>query len=134
MKISRLKLSEAIGIRTITEFDPQLLAKEIAAYLLSEGRIDELDSLIRDIIEFRASRGILEVSVDSAHDLNNELKDEVMRLAKSYRPDSKKIIVTEQTDKSLIGGIKLSLANQQLDLSIRAKLNQFKQLTNAGKA
>jgi F0F1-type ATP synthase delta subunit len=33
----------------------------------------------------------------------------------------------------VIGGVRLSLANQQLDLSVESKLNKFKQLTAAGK-
>jgi len=134
MKVSRLKIAEVIGKRTLGVYEPKKLAREIAAYLLSDGRVDELDSLIRDIIAYRASQGILEVRLTSAHQLSNQLKTEVKRLVRSYKPATKTVILSEITDKQLIGGIKLGLANLQLDLSLRAKLNRFKQLTNAGKA
>jgi F0F1-type ATP synthase delta subunit len=40
--------------------------------------------------------------------------------------------VTEVLDPEVLGGVRLSLANQQLDLSVEAKLNKFKQLTLTG--
>lgn len=134
MKISRLKIAEAIGARTLKNFEPEKLAKEIAAYLLSEGRVSELDSLIRDIIDYRARHGVLEVSVGTSHELDAQLTGEVRKLVKAYKPDAKAIILDQYHDSQLIGGVKLGLANEQLDLSLRAKLNRFKQLTNPGKA
>jgi len=41
--------------------------------------------------------------------------------------------VTEVADPAIIGGVQIALADQQLDLSVEAKLNKFKQLTSAGK-
>ncbi len=133
MSVSRLKIAEVIGDKTLKE-DIKDLALEVAAYLLSKGRVDELDSLVRDIIAYRADHGILEVTAISAHELTNNLNDDIKKLAKVFRPKSDKIIISDQLDPSLIGGVKLRLANQQLDLSIRAKLNKFKQMTNVGKA
>ena len=134
MSVSRIKIAEVIGDQTLKTFDSKKLAKQIAAYLLAEGRVDELDSLVRDIIDYRAKYGILEVTSFSAHELTSQLKTQIEKLARSYRSDAKKIILNESLDKQLIGGVKLRLANDQLDLTIRAKLNRFRQLTNEGKA
>ena len=57
----------------------------------------------------------------------------MLKRSSALYPDAKKIIVTEVHDPEIIGGVKLSLANQQLDMSVEAKLNKFKQLTTAGK-
>jgi F0F1-type ATP synthase delta subunit len=132
--ISRVKIAEVIGEQTLAGFDSKKLAEQIAAYLLSEGRVDELDSLVRDIIDYRAQHGILEVTSFCAHELTDQLKSEIEKLAQSYGRDIKKVILNERNDKQLIGGVKLRLANEQLDLTIRAKLNRFKQMTNQGKA
>ena len=48
-------------------------------------------------------------------------------------PNTKKIIVTHVIDPGVIGGVRLNFANKQLDLSAKAKLNRFRQLTMAGK-
>jgi len=37
--------------------------------------------------------------------------------------------MSERIDPDVIGGIRLELANQQLDVSIRSRLNKFIQLT-----
>ena len=44
-------------------------------------------------------------------------------------PNAKQIIITPEQDAKAVGGIRLELANQQLDLTVRGKLNLFKQLT-----
>jgi F0F1-type ATP synthase delta subunit len=130
MKVSRLKIAEVISHKTLKSYDPKELAQEVAAYLLETGRVDELDSLIRDIVAYRGEKGLLEVSVESAHELDDSLRSEVNKLVKTLSPKVTKITLDETVTPSLIGGLKLNLANRQLDLSLRAKLNRFKQLTN----
>jgi len=130
MSVSRLKIAEVIAEKTMAGQDLKMLAREVAVYLLSEGRIDELDSLIRDIIDYRAERGLVEVNVQSAHGLNDELRGEVKQLVSELSPgQTKSIRLDETVSPSLIGGLKLNIANRQLDMSLRAKLNRFKQLT-----
>jgi F0F1-type ATP synthase delta subunit len=129
MKVSRLKIARVISNETLKQFDSKKLAKEIAAYLLSEDRIDELDSVIRDVVAYRAEAGLVEANVSSAHDLDALLKKEVSQLVRTIKPQAKQVVINVEKSPSLIGGIKMNLANEQLDLSIRAKLNQFKQAT-----
>jgi F-type H+-transporting ATPase subunit delta len=108
-------------------------AKEIAAYLLSEGRIGEVDSLLRDVQAEWAEQGYVEVLARTAHSITDDEKEEIKRQVGVLYPAAKQIVVTEVADPQVIGGVRLSLANQQLDLSVEAKLNKFKQLTAAGK-
>lgn len=134
MKAPRTRLASTIADRTLNKSgNTQQLATEIAAYLMSEGRVSELDSILRDVQVDWAQAGYVEVVARSSHPLAAAVKADITkRVAKLY-PEAKKIIVTEVLDPSVIGGVRLSLANQQLDLSIEAKLNKFKQLTTAGK-
>ena len=109
------------------------LAKETAAYLISERRTNELESLLRDLEQFQADeKGIVEVTARTVHPLNAAERSEVTRTIKSAYPAAKQVIITEQLDDNVLGGIRLELANQQLDLSARAQLNRFKQLTAVG--
>jgi F0F1-type ATP synthase delta subunit len=100
--------------------------------LLSEGRAQELNSVLRDVQVDWAESGYVEVLAASAHPLTTAVRADIERQVKTLYPNAKQIVVTEVPDPDVIGGVRLSLANQQLDLSVEAKLNKFKQLT-AGK-
>lgn len=107
------------------------LSREIAAYLLAEHRTTELDSLLRDIMQYRADSGTVEVIAASAHELTMKVQRDIEAQVRTLYPAAKKIIISEEHDPNIIGGVKIELANQQLDLSVRSKLNRFKQLTEA---
>jgi F0F1-type ATP synthase delta subunit len=131
VKTSRSILAKIIADKT-KSMPEHKLAKEVAAYMLSEGRINELDALLRDIMAIRADNGLVEASVVSAHSLNAALTSQVSKLIKKLSPGAKKIIINQQTDPEIIGGLKISTPNQQLDISLKGKLNRFKQLVNEG--
>lgn len=133
MKQARSKIAGTIANRTLKQGSSKKLSREIAAYLMSEGRVSELDSVMRDVQSDWAAAGIVEVTAASAHPLTAAVKATITRQVKSIYPNAKQIIITESHDPEVIGGVRLSLPNQQLDLSVEAKLNKFKQLTTAGK-
>lgn len=132
MKVSRLRLASVIADRLAANpAKEQQLSQEIAAFLLAEGRVDELDSLIRDIMQYRADRGTVEVVTTNAHPLTDKVKTDIKSVISQLFPATKQIIISEVIDQNIIGGVRLELANSQLDLSVRSKLNRFKQLTTA---
>ena len=133
MKTPRTDISKTISDRTLKGGSLDELSREVAAYLLKERRVNELDSLMRDVQADRAEAGIVEVIASSAHALDAGTKADIAKQIKAIYPSAKQIIVTEAHDSGIIGGVRLSLANQQLDLSVEAKLNKFKQLTATGK-
>jgi len=129
MKASRTKLASTIADRSLKGESGDKLAQEVAAYLLSEGRVSELNSVLRDVQADWAQQGYVEVLAASAHELSSDVKASITRQVKALYPNAKQIVVTEVHDPAVVGGVRLSLANQQLDLSVEAKLNKFKQLT-----
>ena|SRR5665213_653718 len=133
MKVPRTKLAQAIADRTLKTGASKGLSREVAAYLLSERRVNELDSVLRDVQADWAAAGFVEVIASSAHPLTAAAKADITRQVKRLYPAAKRIIVTEVHDPAIIGGVRLNVANRQLDLSVEAKLNMFKQLTTTGK-
>jgi F0F1-type ATP synthase delta subunit len=135
MKTPRTRIASTIADRTLNSKQSgrsdaaKSLAKEIAAYLLTEKRVGELESVLRDVQLDWANNGYVEVLASSAHPLTADVKKQIETQVKRLYPDARQIVVTEVPDPAVIGGVRLSLANQQLDLSVRAKLNKFKQLT-----
>ncbi len=132
MKTPRSDIARVIADRLSKE-SPKKLARQIAAYLIVEHRSLEIDSLMRDVIKVRARQGLVEAEVSSAHLLNERLERQITKVVKDLRPNAKKVILDTQLDQSLIGGLRLNVINQRLDLSLRAKLNRFKQLTIQGR-
>ncbi len=132
-KIPRNRVASVIAQRSLDRVPAKRLAEEIAAYLLLERRTSEQESLLRDVLQYRADHGFVEVLATSAHALTAGARSDIRVRIKTLYPAAKQIIISEQLDVTQIGGIRLELANQQFDATIRTKLNHFKQLTAAGK-
>jgi F0F1-type ATP synthase delta subunit len=133
MAIARHIVAATLAKQSLGQVNAPAFAQEIAAYLLTEHRTSELESLIRDIMQYRADHGIVEVIATSAHPLTPAISKDIEVEARRVFVDAKKIIISPVHDETVIGGVKLVLANQQLDLSVQGKLNRFKQLTATGK-
>ena len=125
MKQSRRLLAEAIGSKTLDHADLKSVAIEVAAYLLEEGRVAELEPLMRDIIAYRADHGMVEADVESAHQLDERAINDVKDILKEYYPDAKQITVSTRVNPEVIGGIRVTMPHQQLDLTVRSKLSAF---------
>lgn len=132
MKTPRTRIASAIADHTLKSGASDEYVREVAAYLLHERRVGDLNSLMRDVQENWAQAGHVEVLAASAHPLSDEVRATIQTQVQALYPAATQVIVTEVHDPKVIGGVRLRLANQQLDLSVEAKLNKFKQLT-AGK-
>ncbi|MCW1907747.1 MAG: F0F1 ATP synthase subunit delta [Candidatus Saccharibacteria bacterium] len=129
MKQSRHLLAQAVADKTLHIKDMKQLSREVAAYLLHEGLVDELDSLLRDVIAIRAEHGLVEAEAVSAHQLSDADLNDVRAILKEYYPHAKQVTVHQRLDANLVGGIKLVMPHQQLDESVRASISKFKSLT-----
>src|SRR5574338_1177320 len=96
--ISRRHLAEVIGERTLHLRDDKLLAREVAAYLLDTGQTDDLDSLIRDIMEYRAEHGIVEATAVSAHEISQTSVKDLEAILQREHPKAKTVHVITQID------------------------------------
>ncbi len=133
MSTKRQQLAEVIGQRTMHASNTKELVREVAAYILSENLTAQFESLMRDIMQYRAEHGIIEAVAVSAHELGDEVHREIKQLLQTELPHAKSILVRGKHDDSVIGGVRVELPNQQLDLTIRRKLATFKRLTIGAK-
>ncbi len=129
--IDRRQLAEAIAERTMHIKNIAQLKREVAAYLLAEHRTHDIDSLIRDIVAYRAEHGLIEATAISAYPLTAQVRKEVMQELKVEYPHAKSIVINEKIDPGVIGGVRIEAVNEQLDLTVRSKLNTLKRLTAA---
>ena len=129
MKTSISSLSSIISKKTISGGQSKDLPKEIAAYLLDNGRTGELSSLLRSVQEDWANDGRVEATVVSAFKVSKTTEADIKAELKKIYPSAKSITLLYEIDTKLVGGLKISTANYQMDLSMLSKLSKFKQLT-----
>jgi F0F1-type ATP synthase delta subunit len=127
--ISRRHLAEVIGERTLHVRESKKLAREVAAYLLDTHHTADLESLLRDVMEYRARHGVVEATAVSAHELTDAVIQDIERILKQEYPNAKQVRVVTKLDPSVVGGVRVELANEQLDLTVRDRLDTFKRLT-----
>lgn len=126
--ISRRHLAEVVAERTMHVRDSRKLAQEVAAYLLDTHHTYEIESLIRDVMEYRARHGIVEAVAVSAHELNRDVIRDIEAILKKQYPHAKHVHVSSRIDENVVGGVRVELANEQLDLTVREKIDTFKRL------
>jgi len=133
MKASRIKIAQVVGEACTNQSPNPKFIKEVAAYLLITKREKELSSIMRDVIIYRAERGVVEANVISAFPISEKVKTDIKLKIKKLYPRAKAIVMTDQINKSVVSGIKVELPNKFIDLTVETKLNRFKQLTTQGK-
>jgi F0F1-type ATP synthase delta subunit len=129
MSKSRVKLASFIADETLKGGASKNFTKAVAAYLLETGDIDDLSSIIRDVQAVWAENGRVEVIASTAHDLDEVARQEIKQAVMSVYPNAKQVIINEVQDDQVLGGVKLNLADTQLDLTAESKLKQFRHLT-----
>lgn len=127
-KVTRKELASVIGKKTFGIKDQKKLVEAIASYIVTENQSIDLDLLTRDIMQYRLEQGYVEAVAVSAHELDEVVLKDITNLLKEHFPDSKSIVVSQRQDESLVGGVRIDLPMESLDLSVRSKLNMFKRL------
>ena len=133
MTYTRHNLSTVIGKKTLNITDRKALVNEIAAYLLEENLTADLDSIMRDVMQYRLENGIVEAVVVSAHELSAVDMKDIEELLKAEYPTAKSYVIDQRYDPDVIGGVKIDLPGAQLDLTVFEKLSVFKRHAVAGK-
>ncbi len=98
------------------------VATEIASVLLDERRTRDVAAVLRAVERELESRGKVQVTVTSAHEVSEAVKIRLAELMGVENPVFETVI-----DKSVIGGVKAQAGEQQIDLTARARINKFKQ-------
>lgn len=125
---SRSKLVDYIVDALGSGIDASKLANEVAAYLIDSGKVNELDSVMRDAKDLRARKsGIVEVDIKTAHDINDATVKQIEMIARQQYPQSKKVTLNKIHDESVVAGASLSLPHSSFDVTVRAKLNRLKE-------
>lgn len=99
--------------------------KTLAAYLLETKRAGEADLIVNDIEhELYQQDGRLLVNVTSARPLVADVRAGLTKLL-AARTKARQVLLTEEVDPSLLGGLVARTADAEWDASVRTKLNRL---------
>lgn len=121
-KLSRRKIAntwadELMAGRDITE--------KVAAYLVEERRVDEADLIVCDTEAALAERGVVVADITSASAVNDTTRHALEKFLAATM-NAKSVMYREQIDPHVLGGVRVEAAGQQLDATLRTRLNQLK--------
>lgn len=125
-KVSRRVLARVVATKLLSEpARRNHWLQALAAFLLEHKMVDDADLVLNDIAhEIFAQSGELLVDVTSARPLTDAVRKELAHYLKQAT-DARQVVLTEHTDKSLIGGFTARTPDQELDTSIRTQLQQL---------
>lgn len=127
-KISRRQLAGVLN-NMLQDGQPiKKIIEQAAAYLLLERRTKELPSLVRDIMAIRAESGIVEATAISARELQGKIRTELEKLIKENYPNAIKVLLHEELDPAVIGGVRVTAPGLQLDLTVQNRLKSLTQV------
>lgn len=93
--------------------------------LIDKGRIYYLEEILDAYVEMADEKlGIVRAVVSSARPLNQKQMDEIQKALEKKL--SKKVILTNRTDTSLIAGIKVSVGNNVTDITMATKIETMR--------
>lgn len=100
--------------------------KELASLILENRLHGQLDEILADVAkEYSKKHGIVEAEARSAFPLSETLRKELTERVKQST-GAQKVILHEEIDKSLLGGVIISAPDMELDLSLKTKLAKLR--------
>ncbi len=100
--------------------------KELASLLLEYRLHSQIDEILADIAaEYARVHGVVEAEARTVFPLSEELKHTLSERVKAST-GAKKVILHEEIDKSLLGGVVIYAPDMQLDLSLKTKLARLR--------
>ena len=118
-RTSRRRLAEYVAERLLAD-DVSVIA-ELAALIITERREREIELIVRDIEDSLARRGVLVATVETATQLTDSVRAEIVKLL-----DASEVKLREIVAQELIGGVRVRTPGAVLDGTIVQKLHTLK--------
>lgn len=126
ISFSRRQLARYAVNQLIDGQSHQNISKRLASVLVAGKKQNEAGLLIDDIAQELEDRGLLASAViTSAHPITASLRKEMAgQIKKAARVDE--VVINEEIDKEVIGGVRVETANHAWDNTISRRLADIK--------
>ena len=128
MKINPKQYAQSLyeSLTGKSEEETQKILHNFAAVLAKDGLLSREEEIITAFVEiWNQENGELSASISSAHQLADNSREAITNYLKN-RTGAKKIVLTEEIDKSLLGGFVLKYESRILDGSLKSGLENLK--------
>ena len=122
VKLSRRKISKYIAGQLLDGKDSKKPVRQLAAFLIDSGRVNESDHIARDIEMELASKGHLVAKVTTAGSFSESLQSFIKKQLLVSEKVAK-VELSHQKDESVIGGIRIDMPGKRLDQTVSKKLS-----------
>ncbi|HSX29017.1 MAG TPA: F0F1 ATP synthase subunit delta [Candidatus Saccharimonadales bacterium] len=128
-KVSRRVLARTVAAKLLAEPDKKAhWLQALAAYVVEHNMAEDTDLLVNDIAhELYDQGGLLLVSVTSARDLSDGIREDLTRTLQAAT-GADTVELSEHVNPDLLGGLIAKTPDAQLDASVRTKLKQLASL------
>lgn len=125
MKFNKTDLAQGFVAR-LDSVGLKPAVRELAGLLIEQRLHSQLDEILTEVArEYARVHGIVEAQARTAFPLSSELKKELAGHVKQST-GAKEVILSEEIDKSLLGGVVVSAPDMELDLSLKTKLARLR--------
>lgn len=125
MALSRTDVASGFVAR-LDKVGAKKATKELAALIVDQRLHGQVEDILVDISkEYARVHGVIDAEARTAYPLSDTLKKELIERVKQST-GARSVILHEEIDKSLLGGVIVSASDMELDLSLRAKLAKLK--------
>jgi len=126
--VSRRQLAVYAANKLLSGEKMSLIAEELAAALLASRRSGQAELLAQDIAFELERRGkIANASITSAYELRQQLRSQIESFVKKAAKVDQ-VIINQNIDKSVIGGLRIDTAAHSWDKTLRRKLTEIREV------
>ena len=126
--LSRRQLASYAASQLLDNKRMSAIAKQLAAVLTATKRQGQANLLANDIVWELERRGkVANAHVVTAHALSQELKKQIVAQVKKTAK-VEQVIISEQIDKSVIGGVRIDTAAHSWDKTLSRKLTDIQEI------
>lgn len=125
LRLSRRKLAKYYSDSLIKGIDKDSVLKQLASYMIENGRKNEVNQLIEEIEYQLSLRGIITATVTSASKLNESVKNNISKIISNHT-NTENVQLKEIINSDVIGGYKLEYNGFQIDNTIAKKILKLK--------
>jgi F-type H+-transporting ATPase subunit delta len=127
--ISNNDIAKAIYLTYLNkkDNDSKLYLKNVVKFLDRRRLLSKKEDILLKLNKIKNQHeGIKEVLVKTAEKLSHETKQNLIKML-TKRYSSRDIVLNEIIDESLIGGVKLEVDDEVIDLTIKNKIKKLQQ-------
>lgn len=103
-----------------------LAVQQLASFILEHRIHGQIDDILLSVEEqYQKSHGVIEAVATVAHPLTAALRTDLEQLI-AEKTNAKTVVLHENVDTSVIGGVNITTSRSSFDLTVRSKLDRLR--------